>query len=237
MSHYPFDNQTCQIVFEQCTYFSSGVCYLFLLYNCVFYFSVGYRKFEVQYKLPNTVRPLVFSPLCSYPTRFKLLEKRIVFTPSSRKYNYYYNYCNMSSSSSSSSSEPSKVVDDCLIDSTSILEIKFPFVRNAEPIIIQSHLPACLIVIISWLGFYVNRDSRFGLGVSLVLALSALSFSSGRTQNLGSITGTDIYRFACFLFVFFSLVEYGVVQFLGNRHRSKQRENQAKEVSLFRCKT
>ena len=236
MSHYPFDNQTCQIVFEQCTYFSSGVCYLFLLYNCVFYFSVGYRKFEVQYKLPNTVRPLVFSPLCSYPTRFKLLEKRIVFTPSSRKYNYYYNYCNMSSSSSSSS-EPSKVVDDCLIDSTSILEIKFPFVRNAEPIIIQSHLPACLIVIISWLGFYVNRDSRFGLGVSLVLALSALSFSSGRTQNLGSITGTDIYRFACFLFVFFSLVEYGVVQFLGNRHRSRQRENQAKEVSLFRCKT
>ncbi|KAI2668598.1 Glycine receptor subunit beta [Labeo rohita] len=82
------------------------------------------------------------------------------------------------------------------------------------------YAPTLLIVVLSWLSFWINPDAsaaRVPLGILSVLSLSSESMSlASELPKVSYVKAIDIWMIACLLFGFASLVEYAVVQVMLN---------------------
>jgi cation transporter family protein len=103
------------------------------------------------------------------------------------------------------------------------LEIRFVLMRDLGYFLIQVYIPSMLIVMLSWLSFWVDADhlaSRVSLGLVTVLTLVVLSgvvrLSLPRVSYVMAI---DIWTIVCLLFAFASLIECIFVQVLTPRRR------------------
>uniref|UniRef100_A0A0N5CEA1 Gamma-aminobutyric acid receptor subunit beta n=1 Tax=Strongyloides papillosus TaxID=174720 RepID=A0A0N5CEA1_STREA len=112
------------------------------------------------------------------------------------------------------------------------LYIMFNFQRSSGYYLIQSLLPAALIVIVSWIAFWISRDSppsRTSLGVMTVLAMThLLTGVNRRLPPVNYIKAADIYLGFCYLMVAFSLFEYAAVAFSKRRNENKMRREKKK---------
>lgn len=99
------------------------------------------------------------------------------------------------------------------------------FVRSLGYYLYQVYMPAFLIVLISWVPFWLDHEdnhARVGLGVTTVLTITTLTTST--IENLPKISyikAIDIYLFTCFFMVFLSLIEYATVGFYETKRRSR----------------
>nr|2M6B_A Chain A, Full-Length Transmembrane Domains of Human Glycine Receptor alpha1 Subunit [Homo sapiens]2M6I_A Chain A, Full-Length Transmembrane Domains of Human Glycine Receptor alpha1 Subunit [Homo sapiens]2M6I_B Chain B, Full-Length Transmembrane Domains of Human Glycine Receptor alpha1 Subunit [Homo sapiens]2M6I_C Chain C, Full-Length Transmembrane Domains of Human Glycine Receptor alpha1 Subunit [Homo sapiens]2M6I_D Chain D, Full-Length Transmembrane Domains of Human Glycine Receptor alpha1 len=89
--------------------------------------------------------------------------------------------------------------------------------------LIQLYIPSLLIVILSWISFWINLDAapaRVGLGITTVLTLTTQSSGSRASlPKVSYVKAIDIWLAVCLLFVFSALLEYAAVNFV-----SRQRE-------------
>ncbi|CAG2168954.1 unnamed protein product, partial [Oppiella nova] len=89
------------------------------------------------------------------------------------------------------------------------------FARSIGYYLNQIYIPAFLIVVISWMPFWLDREdthARVGLGVTTVLTMTTLITSTNEAlPKISYIKAIDIYLFTCFLMVFGSLIEYATV--------------------------
>ncbi|GBN22010.1 Gamma-aminobutyric acid receptor subunit beta, partial [Araneus ventricosus] len=87
--------------------------------------------------------------------------------------------------------------------------------------LIQIYIPAGLIVIISWVSFWLHRNAtpaRVALGVTTVLTMTTLmSSTNAALPKISYIKSIDVYLGTCFVMVFASLLEYATVGYLGKR--------------------
>lgn len=76
--------------------------------------------------------------------------------------------------------------------------------------LIQIYIPSSLIVIISWVSFWLNRGAtpaRVGLGVTTVLTMTTLMASTNAAlPKISYVKSIDVYLGACFFMVFTSLL-------------------------------
>ena len=105
------------------------------------------------------------------------------------------------------------------------LEIRFLMRRDLGYYLIQMYLPSGLIVVLSWVSFWINVDAspaRVNLGLLTVLTLTTQS-TSARAQlpRVSYIKALDIWLSVCLVFAFSSLIEYAVVNTLC-RHGQQQ---------------
>lgn len=109
--------------------------------------------------------------------------------------------------------------------------------------LIQIYIPASLIVIISWVSFWLHRNAtpaRVALGVTTVLTMTTLmSSTNAALPKISYIKSIDVYLGTCFVMVFASLLEYATVGYLGKRiamrrARSQQLTRMA-EIHRQRC--
>lgn len=81
------------------------------------------------------------------------------------------------------------------------IEVKFHLERQMGYYLIQMYIPSLLIVILSWVSFWINMDAapaRVGLGITTVLTMTTQS--SGSRASLPKVgVGTTFYEFLCFL--------------------------------------
>ncbi|XP_075251051.1 glycine receptor subunit alpha-2-like isoform X3 [Convolutriloba macropyga] len=95
------------------------------------------------------------------------------------------------------------------------LEVVFYLKRDLIYFIIQTYIPATLIVLLSWVNFYVNRHSvpaRASLAITTVLTMITLmGATNSNLPKVSSIKALDIYFGICFLYVFGALVEFALV--------------------------
>ncbi|XP_054166199.1 gamma-aminobutyric acid receptor subunit beta-like [Oppia nitens] len=95
------------------------------------------------------------------------------------------------------------------------------FVRSMGYYLIQIYIPASLIVIISWVSFYLHRNAtpaRVALGVTTVLTMTTLmSSTNAALPKISYIKSIDVFLGTCFVMVFASLLEYAAVGYLGKR--------------------
>lgn len=78
----------------------------------------------------------------------------------------------------------------------------------------QVYMPSFLIVVISWIPFWLDRNhhARVGLGVTTVLTITTLITNTMQTlPKVSYLKAIDIYLFTCFVIVFLSLIEYAIV--------------------------
>ncbi|VDN52974.1 unnamed protein product, partial [Dracunculus medinensis] len=104
----------------------------------------------------------------------------------------------------------------------------FLFKRNIGFYVIQIYLPSVLIVIISWVSFWLSRDAtpaRVALGVLTVLTMTTLTTTTNASMpKVSYVKSIDIFLGVSFLMVFGSLLEYAAVGYISRRNGSKQKK-------------
>ncbi|KAI5735838.1 hypothetical protein M8J77_023350 [Diaphorina citri] len=90
------------------------------------------------------------------------------------------------------------------------LACEIQFVRSMGYYLIQIYIPSSLIVAISWVSFWLNRNAtpaRVALGVTTVLTMTTLmSSTNAALPKVSYVKSIDVYLGTCFVMVFASLL-------------------------------
>uniref|UniRef100_A0A8C2T365 Glycine receptor alpha 1 n=1 Tax=Coturnix japonica TaxID=93934 RepID=A0A8C2T365_COTJA len=123
------------------------------------------------------------------------------------------------------------------------IEARFHLERQMGYYLIQMYIPSLLIVILSWVSFWINMDAapaRVGLGITTVLTMTTQSSGSRASlPKVSYVKAIDIWMAVCLLFVFSALLEYAAVNFVSRQHkellrfRRKRRKKELKGLILF----
>ncbi|NXF52917.1 GLRA4 protein, partial [Oceanites oceanicus] len=107
------------------------------------------------------------------------------------------------------------------------IEVKFHLERQMGYYLIQMYIPSLLIVILSWVSFWINMDAapaRVGLGITTVLTMTTQSAGSRASlPKVSYVKAIDIWMAVCLLFVFAALLEYAAVNFVSRQHKEFMR--------------
>ncbi|VIO92724.1 Neurotransmitter-gated ion-channel transmembrane region family protein [Brugia malayi] len=105
--------------------------------------------------------------------------------------------------------------------------------RNLGFYLMNIIIPSMLIVTISWVSFWLNREAspaRVGLGVTTVLTMTTLITTTNNAMpKVSYIKGLDVFLNFCFVMVFASLIEYAVVSYM-NKKLAQRRERRRKQA-------
>ncbi|XP_028968330.1 gamma-aminobutyric acid receptor alpha-like [Galendromus occidentalis] len=99
----------------------------------------------------------------------------------------------------------------------SVLRVNFNLHRHMGYFLIQVYVPCGLLVVLSWVSFWINREAtadRVGLGMTTVLTLS--TFGLDTRTDLPKVpypTALDWFVIMCFTYVICSLLEFAGVHY------------------------
>ncbi|XP_059489819.1 glycine receptor subunit alpha-2-like isoform X2 [Neocloeon triangulifer] len=115
------------------------------------------------------------------------------------------------------------------IGNYSCLVAEFYLSRSVGFHLVQSYLPTILIVVISWVSFWMDVNSvpgRTTLGVTTLLAVS--SQSSGIQSGLPQVSyvkAIDVWMGTCTAFVFCALLEFTLVNYMWRKQPSSRSQS------------
>ncbi|CAG9768528.1 unnamed protein product [Ceutorhynchus assimilis] len=113
------------------------------------------------------------------------------------------------------------------------LSLSFKLQRNIGYFIFQTYLPSILIVMLSWVSFWINHEAtsaRVALGITTVLTMTTISTGvRSSLPRISYVKAIDIYLVMCFVFVFAALLEYAAVNYTYWGARAKKKSKKAKE--------
>lgn len=115
------------------------------------------------------------------------------------------------------------------------LSLSFKLQRNIGYFVFQTYLPSILIVMLSWVSFWINHEAtsaRVALGITTVLTMTTISTGvRSSLPRISYVKAIDIYLVMCFVFVFAALLEYAAVNYTywGARAKKKKKEKKQKE--------
>ena len=93
--------------------------------------------------------------------------------------------------------------------------------------LIQIYIPSSLIVVISWVSVWLNRNAspaRVSLGVTTVLTMTTLmSSTNAALPKISYVKSIDIYLGTCFVMVFASLLGNFSISVYTRRIRTRTR--------------
>ncbi|XP_068703425.1 gamma-aminobutyric acid receptor subunit beta-3-like [Montipora foliosa] len=115
------------------------------------------------------------------------------------------------------------------IGNHSSLVATFKMRRRIGYFLIDTYIPSTIIVIISWISFWINPETapaRVALGITTVLTMTTL-ISSARASlpKVSYVKAIDWYLLLCLIFVFGSILEYTFVAFILNIKKKSQHKN------------
>ncbi|KAK2843579.1 hypothetical protein Q7C36_011794 [Tachysurus vachellii] len=98
------------------------------------------------------------------------------------------------------------------------LYIHFTLRRHIFFFLLQTYFPATLMVMLSWVSFWIDRravPARVPLGITTVLTMSTIITGVNASMpRVSYIKAVDIYLWVSFVFVFLSVIEYAAVNYL-----------------------
>ena len=98
----------------------------------------------------------------------------------------------------------------------------FIFKRRLMFYVYGFYLPVTLVVLLSWVSFWIDPEStpaRVSLGVITILAMGNFLHGGGAAPSVSYATALDVYIITCFVFVFASLLEYAAVHCAINKYQ------------------
>ncbi|XP_074839595.1 gamma-aminobutyric acid receptor subunit rho-3 [Carettochelys insculpta] len=117
------------------------------------------------------------------------------------------------------------------------LFINFTLRRHIFFFVLQSYFPAMLMVMLSWVSFWIDRravPARVSLGITTVLTMSTIITGvSASMPQVSYIKAVDIYLWISFLFVFLSVIEYAAVNYLTTVEERKQLRKRGKVSGMY----
>ncbi|KAM4048271.1 gamma-aminobutyric acid receptor subunit rho-3 [Anomaloglossus baeobatrachus] len=117
------------------------------------------------------------------------------------------------------------------------LFINFILRRHIFFFLLQSYFPAMLMVMLSWVSFWIDRravPARVSLGITTVLTMSTIITGvSASMPQVSYIKAVDVYLWISFLFVFLSVIEYAAVNYLTTVEERKQLKQRGKSSTTL----
>ncbi|XP_025994881.1 gamma-aminobutyric acid receptor subunit beta-like isoform X1 [Solenopsis invicta] len=123
------------------------------------------------------------------------------------------------------------------------LSLSFKLQRNIGYFVFQTYLPSILIVMLSWVSFWINHEAtsaRVALGITTVLTMTTISTGvRSSLPRISYVKAIDIYLVMCFVFVFAALLEYAAVNYTywGARAKKKPKKKDTDEKKILCSKT
>ncbi|CAG0898491.1 unnamed protein product [Darwinula stevensoni] len=113
----------------------------------------------------------------------------------------------------------------------SCLRVDLMFKREFSYYLIQIYIPCCMLVIVSWVSFWLDQNAipaRVSLGVTTLLTMATQT--SGINASLPPVSYTkaiDVWTGVCLTFVFGALLEFALVNYASRS--DMHRENMKKQ--------
>uniref|UniRef100_A0A671KWA8 GABA(C) receptor n=1 Tax=Sinocyclocheilus anshuiensis TaxID=1608454 RepID=A0A671KWA8_9TELE len=112
------------------------------------------------------------------------------------------------------------------------LYINFTLRRHIFFFLLQTYFPATLMVILSWVSFWIDCravPARVSLGITTVLTMSTIITGVNASMpRVSYIKAVDIYLWVSFVFVFLSVLEYAAINYLTTVHDGTDRKSKEK---------
>lgn len=109
--------------------------------------------------------------------------------------------------------------------SFSCLRANFHLRRRLKAYMLTYYLPSFLVVLLSWLSFWIDPESapaRCSLSILTILTITTQSSGLMRSMPAGSVTkAIDVWMATCLVFVFGAFIEYSVVNTLVRRKKAR----------------
>merc|ERR1711953_764431 len=113
------------------------------------------------------------------------------------------------------------------------LEVVFKFKRRLGYFMFHTYVPTCLIVMMSWISFWIKPEAvpaRVTLGVTSLLTLSTQHANSQKAlPPVSYIKAIDMFMNACTVFVFCSLIEYALINVIMGDASEIERKNKERK--------
>ncbi|XP_064637213.1 glycine receptor subunit alpha-1-like isoform X2 [Lineus longissimus] len=117
----------------------------------------------------------------------------------------------------------------------SCLEFIFHLRRDFGYYLIQTYIPSMLVVLLSWLNFWLDiqaTPARISVGCLTVLTLATQSSGvNAQLPRVSYIKAIDVWMSTCMVFVFGALLEFAVASVLARKDATR-RENAVSSVSV-----
>nr|CAG4641420.1 EOG090X0OE5 [Eulimnadia texana] len=112
----------------------------------------------------------------------------------------------------------------------SCLKVDLIFKREFSYYLIQIYIPCCMLVIVSWVSFWLDANAvpaRVSLGVTTLLTMATQT--TGINNSLPPVSYTkaiDVWTGVCLTFVFGALLEFALVNYASrsDAHREKMKK-------------
>ena len=99
----------------------------------------------------------------------------------------------------------------------SCLKVQLVFKREFSYYLITIYVPSCMLVIVSWVSFWLDSKSvpaRVSLGVTTLLTMSTQTAGVNRSlPPVAYIKAIDVWSGMCVLCVFSALLEFAFVNY------------------------
>ncbi|XP_029344549.1 glutamate-gated chloride channel isoform X3 [Acyrthosiphon pisum] len=118
----------------------------------------------------------------------------------------------------------------------SCLKVDLLFKREFSYYLIQIYIPCCMLVIVSWVSFWLDQSAvpaRVSLGVTTLLTMATQT--SGINASLPPVSYTkaiDVWTGVCLTFVFGALLEFALVNYASRS--DTHRDDMSKKCDLER---
>ena len=121
----------------------------------------------------------------------------------------------------------------------SCLKVELIFKREFSYYLITIYVPCCMLVIVSWVSFWLDPNAvpaRVSLGVTTLLTMSTQTASINNSLPPVAYTkAIDVWTGVCIFFVFGALLEYALVNYASRsdaqvRHGKWENIRRAHEV-------
>lgn len=122
----------------------------------------------------------------------------------------------------------------------SCLKVDLIFKREFSYYLIQIYIPCCMLVIVSWVSFWLDPNAipaRVSLGVTTLLTMATQI--SGINASLPPVSYTkaiDVWTGSCLTFVFGALLEFALVNYASrsDAHRAAAKKASAAAMAAQR---
>ncbi|XP_078497268.1 gamma-aminobutyric acid receptor subunit pi-like [Lissotriton helveticus] len=114
------------------------------------------------------------------------------------------------------------------------LVFHFDLKRNILYFILETYVPSILLVVLSWVSFWISQSSvpaRICIGVTTVLTMTTLMMGARTSLPNANcfIKAIDVYLGICFSFIFGALLEYAVAHFC-TLHRTDLKDSKTDDA-------
>lgn len=118
----------------------------------------------------------------------------------------------------------------------SCLNAIFSFKRDLMPSLIQIYIPSCILVLSSFVSFWLDPDSVaarvFLCATTLLAMIFQISNAAASVPTVSYIKAVDIWMGVCLIFIFGTLLEFATLNYI-SRHNDKNKSEEVDEDSLL----